>query len=73
MEETDLAGFISTFTIGDASTDDSTSTESKKPSGACGFDRDCTAPRITKHGISETPDGFSINSVIFEEKSEILQ
>ena len=67
---TDLAGFISTFTIGDASTDDSTSTESKKPSGACGFDRDCTAPRITKHGISETPDGFSINSVIFEENQK---
>ena len=64
-------GFISTFTIsGDDSTDDSTSTESKKPSGACGFDRDCTAPRITKHGISETPDGFSINSVIFEENQE---
>ena len=67
---TDLAGFISTFTIGDASTDDSTSTESKKRSGACGFDRDCTAPRITKHGISETPDGFSINSVIFEENQK---
>ena len=64
-------GFISTFTIsGDDSTDDSTSTESKKPSGACGFDRDCTAPRITKHGISETPDGFSINSVIFEENQK---
>ena len=65
---TDLDGFISTFTIGDS--DDSTSTESKKRSGACGFDRDCTAPRITKHGISETPDGFSINSVIFEENQE---
>ena len=62
------AGFISTFTIGDA--DASTSTESKKRSGACGFDRDCTAPRITKHGISETPDGFSINSVIFEENQK---
>ena len=69
---TDLDGFISTFTIGDSddSTDDSTSTESKKRSGACGFDRDCTAPRITKHGISETPDGFSINSVIFEENQK---
>ena len=65
---TDLDGFISTFTIGDSddSTDDSTSSKS----GACGFDRDCTAPRITKHGISETPDGFSINSVIFEENQE---
>ena len=42
----------------------------KDRSGACGFDRDCTAPRITKHGISETPDGFSINSVIFEENQE---
>ena len=62
------AGFISTFTIGDA--DASTSTESKKRSGACGFDRDCTAPRITKHGISETPDGFSINNVIFEENQK---
>ena len=39
-------------------------------SGACGFDRDCTAPRITKHGISETPDGFSINNVIFEENQK---
>ena len=65
---TDLDGFISTFTIGDS--DDSTSTESKKRSGACGFDRDCTAPRITKHGISETPDGFSINNVIFEENQK---
>ena len=65
---TDLDGFISTFTIGDSddSTDDSTSSKS----GACGFDRDCTAPRITKHGISETPDGFSINNVIFEENQE---
>ena len=63
-------GYIATFTIGDTSTDDSTSTESKKPSGACGFDRDCTAPRITKHGISETPDGFSINNVIFEENQK---
>ena len=41
-----------------------------KRSGACGFDRDCTAPRITKHGISETPDGFSINNVIFEENQK---
>ena len=44
--------------------------EEKQRSGACGFDRDCTAPRITKHGISETPDGFSINSVIFEENQK---
>jgi len=66
-------GFISTIDIEGGSgttTTDSTSTESKKPSGACGFDRDCTAPRITKHGISETPDGFSINSVIFEENQK---
>ena len=35
--------------------------EEKQRSGACGFDRDCTAPRITNHGTSETPDGFSIN------------
>ena len=42
----------------------------KKASGACGFDRDCTAPRITNHGISETPDGFSINENIFEENQE---
>ena len=39
-------------------------------SGACGFDRDCTAPRITNHGESETPDGFSINGSIFEENQE---
>ncbi len=39
-------------------------------SGACGFDRDCTAPRITNHGTSETPDGFSINDNIFEENQE---
>ena len=44
--------------------------EEKKVSGGCGFDRDCTAPRITKHGISETPDGFSINNVIFEENQK---
>ena len=44
--------------------------EEKQRSGACGFDRDCTAPRITKHGISETPDGFSINNVIFEENQK---
>ena len=39
-------------------------------SGACGFDRDCTPPRITNHGTSETPDGFSINGSIFEENHE---
>ena len=60
-------GYIATFTIGDTSTDDSTSSSK---SGGCGFDRDCTAPRITKHGISETPDGFSINNVIFEENQK---
>ena len=42
----------------------------KQRSGACGFDRDCTAPRITNHGTSETPDGFSINGNIFEENQE---
>ena len=42
----------------------------KDRSGACGFDRDCTAPRITNHGESETPDGFSINDNIFEENQE---
>ena len=44
--------------------------EEKQRSGACGFDRDCTAPRITNHGESETPDGFSINDNIFEENQE---
>ena len=39
-------------------------------SGACGFDRDCTPPRITNHGESETPDGFSINDNVFEENQE---
>ncbi len=54
-----------------SSSEDSSSTEtSSSKSGACGFDRDCTAPRITKHGISETPDGFSINNVIFEENQK---
>ena len=53
------AGFISTFTIGDA--DASTSTESRN-SGCW----DCTRPAITHHGHSETPDGFSINDAIFE-------
>ena len=42
----------------------------KQRSGACGFDRDCTAPRITNHGESETPDGFSINDNVFEENQE---
>ena len=41
-----------------------------KRSGACGFDRDCTPPRITNHGGSETPDGFSINDSVFEENQE---
>ena len=44
--------------------------EEKQRSGACGFDRDCTAPRITNHGTSETPDGFSINNNIFEENQK---
>ena len=39
-------------------------------SGACGFDRDCTPPRITNHGESETSDGFSINDNVFEENQE---
>ena len=46
--------------------------EKKQRSGACGFDRDCTAPRITKHGMSETPDGFSINDNIFVENQEFF-
>jgi len=58
------AGFISTFTIGDA--DASTSTESKN-SGCW----DCTRPAITHHGHSETPDGFSINDAIFENNQEL--
>ena len=57
-------GWIMTFTI-----PEDVEVE-KQRSGACGFDRDCTAPRITKHGISETPDGFSINNVIFEENQK---
>ena len=61
---TDLAGFISTFTIGDA--DASTSTESRN-SGCW----DCTRPAITHHGHSETPDGFSINDAIFENNQEL--
>ena len=44
--------------------------EEKQRSGACGFDRDCTAPRITNHGTSETPDGFSINNNVFVENQE---
>ena len=60
--------FIFTETTEDDSTEDDSTSSSK--SGACGFDRDCTAPRITKHGISETPDGFSINNVIFEENQK---
>ena len=57
-------GWIMTFTI-----PEDVEVE-KQRSGACGFDRDCTPPRITNHGESETPDGFSINSVIFEENQE---
>ena len=53
-------GYISTFTIS------SDEIEKKQRSGACGFDRDCTPPRITNHGESETTDGFSINDNIFE-------
>ena len=41
-------------------------------SGACGFDRDCTPPRITNHGESETPDGFSINDNVFVENQETI-
>jgi len=57
-------GYISTFTIS------SDEIEKKQRSGACGFDRDCTPPRITNHGESETPDGFSINDNVFEENQE---
>jgi len=46
--------------------------EEKQRSGACGFDRDCTPPRITNHGDSETPDGFSINNNIFMENQELF-
>jgi len=64
-------GYIATFTIGDTSTDDSTSTESKKSQGGpCGRYSDCIRPSFTTHGISETPDGFSINNVIFEENQK---
>ena len=61
----DRDGWITTFTI---SSDEII--EEKQRSGACGFDRDCTPPRITNHGESETPDGFSINDNIFEENQE---
>ena len=44
----------------------------KDRSGACGFDRDCTPPRITNHGESETPDGFSINNNVFVENQELF-
>ena len=60
----DRDGWITTFTISDEII------EEKQRSGACGFDRDCTPPRITNHGESETPDGFSINDNIFEENQE---
>ncbi len=64
-------GFISTFTISAADTTSTTSSSTTSSSGGgCGFDRDCTAPRITNHGESETPDGFSINDNIFEENQE---
>gem|GEM_PF-7107889 len=46
--------------------------EEKQRSGACGFDRDCTPPRITNHGESETPDGFSINDNVFLENQELF-
>ena len=46
--------------------------EEKQRSGACGFDRDCTPPRITNHGESETPDGFSINDNVFLENHELF-
>ena len=46
--------------------------EEKQRSGACGFDRDCTPPRITNHGESETPDGFSINNNVFVENQELF-
>ena len=58
-------GWIMTFTISEEE-------EEKQRSGACGFDRDCTAPRITSHGESETPDGFSINDNVFEENQELF-
>jgi len=57
-------GWITTFTITEEVE------EEKQRSGGCGFDRDCTAPRITSHGESETPDGFSINNNVFEENQE---
>ena len=64
-------GFISTFTISAADATSTTSSSTTSSSGGgCGFDRDCTAPRITNHGESETPDGFSINDNIFEENQE---
>ena len=67
-------GFISTFTISaaDATSSSTSSTPSTTSSsgGGCGFDRDCTPPRITHHGHSVTPDGFSINDNIFEENQE---
>jgi hypothetical protein len=69
-------GFISTFTISAADTTSATSSSTTSSSttsssgGGCGFDRDCTPPRITNHGESETPDGFSINDNIFEENQE---
>ena len=46
--------------------------EKKGKSVGCGISRDCTAPRITKHGISETPDGFLINDNVFEENQEFF-
>ncbi|MDC0241828.1 hypothetical protein OAK66_05315, partial [Candidatus Nitrosopelagicus sp.] len=58
-------GWITTFTI-----TEEVEEEEKQRSGGCGFDRDCTAPRITSHGESETPDGFSINDNVFVENQE---
>jgi len=42
----------------------------KPQGGPCGRYSDCIKPSITKHGTSETPDGFSINGSIFEENQE---
>ena len=46
--------------------------------GECGEEKkgspcwDCTRPAITHHGVSVTPDGFSINDVIFENNQEFF-
>jgi len=44
--------------------------EHKPQGGPCGRYSDCIRPSITTHGVSETPDGFSINGSIFEENQE---